>query len=90
MGPHGQRIKSRKRMNKLPEISVAEWMQAEETMRKSAVQPRPVGSITADWERMFEWKRIEREDEPRRISLETMVRGTCEPARLFSALLHPD
>ena len=42
-----------------------------------------VGSITADWERMFEWKRIEREDEPRRISLETMLRGTCEPTRLL-------
>ena len=28
-----------------------------------------VGSLTADWERFFEWKRIEREDEPRRVSL---------------------
>ena len=26
-----------------------------------------VGSLTADWERFFEWKRIEREDEPRRV-----------------------
>ncbi|HEY5991970.1 MAG TPA: type I restriction endonuclease subunit R, partial [Candidatus Udaeobacter sp.] len=42
-----------------------------------------VGSITADWERMFEWKRVEREDEPRRISLDTMIRGTCTPARLL-------
>ena len=42
-----------------------------------------VGSITADWDRMFEWKRIEREDEPRRISLETMIHGTCAPARLL-------
>ena len=25
-----------------------------------------VGSLTADWERWVEWKRIEREDEPRR------------------------
>ena len=25
-----------------------------------------VGSLTADWERFFEWKRVEREDEPRR------------------------
>ena len=38
-----------------------------------------VGSLTADWERFFEWKRIEREDEPRRVSLEVMLRGTCEP-----------
>ena len=36
-----------------------------------------VGSLTADWERFFEWKRIEREDEPRRVSLEVMIRGTC-------------
>jgi len=26
-----------------------------------------VGSLTADWERFFEWKRIEREDEARRV-----------------------
>src|SRR6266850_1269582 len=41
-----------------------------------------VGSLTADWERFFEWKRIEREDDPRRVSLETILRGTCEPSRL--------
>ncbi|MHB1620639.1 MAG: type I restriction endonuclease subunit R [Sulfuricella sp.] len=42
-----------------------------------------VGSLTADWERFFEWKRIESEDEPRRVSLEVMLRGLCEPARLL-------
>ena len=42
-----------------------------------------VGSLTADWERFFEWKRIEREDEPRRVSLEVMIRGTCDRARLL-------
>ena len=42
-----------------------------------------VGTITADWERFFEWKRIEREDEPRKVSLEVMLRGTCAPARLL-------
>lgn len=42
-----------------------------------------VGSITADWERMAEWKRVEREDEPRRVSLEVMIRGVCEPRRLL-------
>lgn len=42
-----------------------------------------VGTITANWERMAEWKRIEREDEPRRVSLEVMLRGVCEPARLL-------
>ena len=42
-----------------------------------------VGSLTADWGRFFEWKRIEREDEPRRVSLEVMLRGTCDPTRLL-------
>ena len=42
-----------------------------------------VGSLTADWERFFEWKRIEREDEPRRVSLEVMLRGTCDRLRLL-------
>jgi type I restriction enzyme R subunit len=42
-----------------------------------------VGSLTANWERFFEWKRIEREDEPRRVSLEVMIRGTCDKARLL-------
>jgi hypothetical protein len=34
-------------------------------------------------EAIFEWKRIEREDEPRRVSLEVMLRGTCDRARLL-------
>jgi type I restriction enzyme, R subunit len=42
-----------------------------------------VGSLTADWDRFTEWKRIEREDEPRRVSLEVMLRGLCEPRRLL-------
>lgn len=42
-----------------------------------------VGSLTADWERFFEWKRIEKEDEPRRVSLEVMLRGTCDRTRLL-------
>ncbi|MHB8742207.1 MAG: type I restriction endonuclease subunit R [Sulfuricaulis sp.] len=42
-----------------------------------------VGSLTADWDRFFEWKRIEREDEPRRVSLDVLLRGTCDPARLL-------
>jgi type I restriction enzyme R subunit len=42
-----------------------------------------VGSITADWERFFEWKRVEREDEPRRVSLEVILRGTCDRVRLL-------
>jgi type I restriction enzyme R subunit len=42
-----------------------------------------VGSLTANWERFFEWKRIEREDEPRRVALEVMIRGTCDKVRLL-------
>lgn len=42
-----------------------------------------VGSLTADWGRWVEWKRIEREDEPRRVSLEVVLRGTCDCSRLL-------
>ena len=42
-----------------------------------------VGSLTADWGRFFEWKRVAREDEPRRVSLDIMIRGTCERSRLL-------
>lgn len=42
-----------------------------------------VGSLTASWERWVEWKRIEREDEQRRVSLDVMLRGTCDRARLL-------
>ncbi|SEG46687.1 type I restriction enzyme, R subunit [Bryocella elongata] len=42
-----------------------------------------VGSLTADWDRFFEWKRIESEDEKRRVSMETMLRGTCDKTRLL-------
>ena len=45
-----------------------------------------VGSLTADWERFAEWKRIEREDEPKRVSLEVMLRGLCEPSRLLDVV----
>ena len=34
-----------------------------------------IGTLTADWERFFDWKRIERENEPRRVSLEVLIRG---------------
>jgi type I restriction enzyme R subunit len=42
-----------------------------------------VGSLTADWDRFFEWKRIESEGEPRRVSLEVLLRGTCDKVRLL-------
>ncbi len=45
-----------------------------------------VGSLTADWDRFGEWKRVAREDEPRRVSLEVLLRGVCEPARLLDLI----
>ena len=42
-----------------------------------------VGSLTADWGRFFAWKRIASEEEPRRVSLEVMLRGTCDKTRLL-------
>lgn len=42
-----------------------------------------VGSLTADWGRFFDWKRIESESEQRRVSLEVLLRGTCDPVRLL-------
>jgi type I restriction enzyme R subunit len=42
-----------------------------------------VGSLTADWGRWVEWKRIERENEARRVSLEVMLRGVCDCTRLL-------
>ncbi|PKN68489.1 MAG: DEAD/DEAH box helicase [Deltaproteobacteria bacterium HGW-Deltaproteobacteria-12] len=42
-----------------------------------------VGSVTAGWEHFAEWKKIGSEDEAGRVSLETMLRGVCEPARIL-------
>lgn len=42
-----------------------------------------VGSLTADWDRFFKWKRVEDEMEERRISLEVLLRGTCDKRRLL-------
>jgi type I restriction enzyme R subunit len=42
-----------------------------------------IGSITAEWEHFAEWKRINSEGEQGIVSLETMIRGTCDPARLL-------
>jgi type I restriction enzyme R subunit len=42
-----------------------------------------IGSITGEWEHFAEWKRIGSEDEAGRVSLETMLRGTCDPVRLL-------
>ncbi|MCI5144547.1 MAG: type I restriction endonuclease subunit R, partial [Candidatus Electrothrix sp. AR3] len=42
-----------------------------------------VGSLSAEWERWLEWKRIEDENEPRQVSLEIVLQGTCQPQRLL-------
>ena len=42
-----------------------------------------IGSMTAGWEHFFEWKKISDEEEKGVVSLETMIRGTCEKNRLL-------
>ncbi len=42
-----------------------------------------IGSMTASWEHFAEWKKINGEGEEGRVSLETMIRGTCEKSRLL-------
>ncbi|MBA4417711.1 MAG: DEAD/DEAH box helicase [Syntrophus sp. (in: bacteria)] len=42
-----------------------------------------VGSVTAGWEHFAEWKKIGSEDEKGRVSLETMLRGICDPPRFL-------
>jgi len=42
-----------------------------------------VGSVTAAWEHFGEWKKINSEGEEGVVSLETTIRGTCDPARLL-------
>ena len=42
-----------------------------------------IGSMTAGWEHFAEWKKINDEGEEGRVSLETMIRGVCEPERLL-------
>jgi len=42
-----------------------------------------IGSITSEWEHFSEWKKINKEGEEGIVSLETMIRGTCEPSRLL-------
>lgn len=42
-----------------------------------------IGSTTASWEHFSEWKKINSEGEEGIVSLETMIRGTCEKSRLL-------
>ena len=45
-----------------------------------------VGTVTSSWAHFAEWKRINSEGETGVISLETMLRGTCDKARLLDLL----
>lgn len=45
-----------------------------------------VGAAFAPWERFGEWKKVAGEDEAGVVSLETALRGLCEPARLLDAV----
>ena len=42
-----------------------------------------VGSLTANWEHFAEWKRLQREDEPSMVSLQTILQALCTPERLL-------
>ena len=45
-----------------------------------------IGTITAAWEHFNEWKKVSDEGEQGVVSLETMIRGACEPARLLDLI----
>ncbi len=45
-----------------------------------------VGSLSARWEHFTEWKRIESEDEPGAVSLETILKGICDHRRLLDII----
>ena len=45
-----------------------------------------VGSLTANWEHFAEWKRIDSEAEDSTVSLETILRGLCDPQRLLDII----
>ena len=45
-----------------------------------------VGSLTASWEHFAEWKRVHSEDEPPKVSLETILQALCEPQRLLDVI----
>jgi type I restriction enzyme, R subunit len=42
-----------------------------------------IGTLTAAWEHFAEWKRVGSEDEAAAVSLETIIRGTCDRTRLL-------
>lgn len=42
-----------------------------------------IGTLTSEWEHFFEWRKISDEEETGVISLATVLRGVCEPARFL-------
>jgi len=42
-----------------------------------------LGTMTSEWEHFVEWKKINSEGEKGIVSLETLIRGTCDKARLL-------
>ena len=45
-----------------------------------------VGTITGAYEHFNEWKKVKDEKEIGKVSLETVIKGTCEPARLLDII----
>jgi len=45
-----------------------------------------IGSISSEWEHFSDWKKINSEGEEGIISLDTMIRGTCDPDKLLDML----
>ncbi|WP_217519850.1 type I restriction endonuclease subunit R [Vibrio metschnikovii] len=51
----------------------------------NGIQSR-VGTISSQWEHFSEWKKIESEKEPRRVSLEVVIKGVCERERFLDLI----
>ena len=45
-----------------------------------------VGTVSSQWEHFADWKKVERESEARVLSLETVIRGTCDKNRLLDLI----
>ena len=45
-----------------------------------------VGGVTSSWEHFSQWKKINNEGEEGVVSLETMIKGVCEPSRLLDLI----
>ena len=45
-----------------------------------------IGSMTSAWEHFVDWKKINSEGDEGIVSLETMIRGTCQPERLLDLI----